>query len=271
MNIVSLLDLFDQDYSLSNVCVLRQFWRDRKSFQCIGNPKTNDILLYLDGCKAEYTTKDGQIVLARSGEIVYCPLGSEYTVRFYDFETDDSNTVGVNFLLHDLEGKPFIFTEKIAVFPTENASYKSMFYKMVHYSQMPLICAGKLKSILYNLIFHLCEQRKQIHFDKYRIIAKGISYLEEDERQLMSIQEVAAMCNVSEAYFRRMFKAYSGMSPQAYRTSSKITRAKAYLKHGELSISEITEMLGFTDTAYFTKQFHKLVGCTPHEYRNLNS
>ena len=77
------------------------------------------------------------------------------------------------------------------------------------------------------------------------------------------------MCNVSEAYFRRLFKVYSGMSPVEYRTVSKICRAKQYLEDDELTVSEIADKLKFADTSYFVKQFKRATGKTPNEYRKL--
>lgn len=267
MKIISLLELYSYDYSVADVSILRQYWRDRKSFHCIGSPKTKDILVYLDGCKAEYTLKSGNAIYANSGDFIYCPLNSEYSVRFYDFEPLTGSTIGINFKLYDTENNPFILTDQITVFSNQNANYKSMFYKMEHYYLPTVTCIGKLKSILYDLIFYLSEYDRNIYCDKYSIIAKGISYLEEDPDQLLKISDIAKLCNVSEAYFRRLFTDYSGMSPLEYRMTSKICRAKNYLQHDEFSVTEIASQLGFVDASYFIKQFHKKTGMTPYEYK----
>ena len=91
--------------------------------------------------------------------------------------------------------------------------------------------------------------------------------MEENPSQNLSINEIAKMCNVSEIYFRRLFKEYSGLSPVEYRIKRKIEKAKSYLDYDNLNISEIADILGFTDTAYFCKQFKAHTGTTPLNYK----
>lgn len=267
MKTISLLELYEYNYSITTINALRQYWTLKKDFDCIGVPKKLNMLLYLDGCKAVYTLKNGGKIFADSGAFVYIPLQSEYHVQLYDFETEDSSTVGVNFLLFDSDNMPFIICDKITVFRFDNADYKALFNKLDTYSESPVICVGKIKSLMYDLIFRMSEFHKKLYTNKYSIISKGISYLEEDEEQLLSISEVAKLCNVSEAYFRKLFKSYSGSTPLEYRMSSKIYKAKNYLLYDNLSVTEISDRLGFTDASYFIKQFHQKTGMTPCEYR----
>ena len=79
--------------------------------------------------------------------------------------------------------------------------------------------------------------------------------------------DIAQMCNISEVYFRRLFREYSGMSPVKYRNEKRMQRAKNYLLHTTLSIGEIAHRLGFPDDSYFIKSFREKTGVTPSEYR----
>ena len=267
MEQISIRELYDINYSVEIMNALFQNWRERNEFSCIGKPKVNDMILYLEGCKAEYTLPSGKRFTAVSGDIVYCPTGSEYYVRFYDLESTESGTIGVNFSLFDQQGKNFTMSDTVAVFSATNANYRSMFYKLEHFSCAPIVCVGKLKSIMYDLIFHLSENSRREHLGRYSMIAKGIAYLEEDTEQLLKISEVAALCNISEAYFRRLFKSYCGMSPQSYRMIAKINAAKAYLRTDQYTVAEIADRLGFVDASYFIKQFRIQTGLTPLEYK----
>ena len=91
--------------------------------------------------------------------------------------------------------------------------------------------------------------------------------MEQDPRQLLSIKEVAELCDVSEIYFRRLFKEYAGVSPIEYRMHTKIEKAKKYLQYDQMNTDEISALLGFTDPSYFCRQFKKHTGMTPTEYR----
>lgn len=267
MKKIEIIDLYDCDYSVKVINALKQYWVTLNYFSCINNPKCYNMLLFLDGCSAEYTLKNGEKITAESGSIVYTPIDSEYSVRFYDFKDDYSNTIGINFLLYDSKNQPFVIDEGIRIFNADNSNYKAIFTKLDNYSEANIICHGKIKSVMYDLLFKLSEYYRNDYCNKYRTISKGITYLEQDEEQVLKISEIASMCNVSEVYFRKLFKDYSGMSPIEYRTVTKIYKAKNYLKQDSLSVSEISDRLGFEDVSYFIKVFREQTGFTPNEYR----
>ena len=122
-------------------------------------------------------------------------------------------------------------------------------------------------SLMYDILHKLSSFYHQDRKERFYIIEKGIEYLENEDEETKSISEIAEMCNVSEVYFRRLFKEYSGFSPVQYRTNAKIFRAKNYLKQNELSVSEISDRLGFGDVSYFIKIFKEQTSLTPKEYR----
>lgn len=267
MRQIEIAQLYDSEYSVTVINVLKQHWRSAKSFDCNGRPKRYNLLLYIDGCKAEYTLKNGTTFSVSSGAVVYTPANSQYRVRFYDFESENSSTTGINFLLYDAENEPFVLSNKIEVFNTENANYKLMFNSISNFSEANVVCHGKVKSIMYDLIFKISEFYRKDHYNKYRIIEKGINYLEWEDDQSLKIADIAQMCNISEVYFRRLFREYSGMSPVKYRNEKRMQRAKNYLLHTTLSIGEIAHRLGFPDDSYFIKSFREKTGVTPSEYR----
>ena len=51
---------------------------------------------------------------------------------------------------------------------------------------------------------------------------------------------------------------------------SRIENARCELERSGKSISEIASMLGFYDSAYFTRMFSRIVGMTPSAYRKLS-
>ena len=53
------------------------------------------------------------------------------------------------------------------------------------------------------------------------------------------------------------------MTPLQYRDNLIVKKAKVLLKLEEITISEISEILGFTDVAYFSRFFKKHVGMSP--------
>lgn len=263
MKIICPDDLYEADFSLQVVNAMRQYWRQTKHFSCLGAPKKSNMLLYLDGVSARYHFSDGTEVLAPAGSLVYTPLGSEYRVRFYDFQNDNANTVGINFFLTDETGKDFVLDRKILVF--KNVPAHEQVRRLWLCDKAPRPCPSQRKAALYEIFSLIWEEKRQLPH-RFRCIEKGIEKLEQEDTSL-SVAELAALCHVSPVYFRTLFKEYSGLSPAAYRTRSRIEKAKTLLTYGELGIAEIAEHLHFTDASYFCKQFKALVGMTPLEYR----
>lgn len=268
MNIKSINTLTNCNYSVTVINALKQYWRTQNSFNCIGSPKEKNMLLYLDSCNAEYTLKTGEKLYAESGNIIYIPINCEYSVGFYDFKTRMSNTIGINFSLFDENDELFVLSNDIIIFDINDVNYKMLFTKIDNYSEMAVPNPGRMKAGMYDILSGLSEQNNRNVLGKYNIISKGILYLEKNTEQDMSIKEISALCNVSEIYFRKLFKSYSGLTPVEYRINSKISKAKIYLKYENLTVTEIADRLGFISTSYFIKQFKDRIGMTPFAYKS---
>ena len=76
------------------------------------------------------------------------------------------------------------------------------------------------------------------------------------------------MCNISSAGFRRNFKKYLGESPVQYRTKLKIKAMQYMPEHSNVTVEEMSELLGINNATYVYKMFKKSVGASPKEYRN---
>ena len=262
MKVIELGGLYSRNYSLNVLNAHKKHWGDGGCYSCVGRPKDKNILLYLDGVEAEYTLADGSVIRANPGDLVYTPMGSEYQIRFFNRAGEHSNTVGTNFFVFDEEGEPFVFSTSILVFTGVDcaAIVKRINDASEGYTES---CFSEMKAGFYELLTLLSKRQRRRNVKKFQVIEQGIAYMEENLSQDRSIEEIAAACNVSEIYFRRLFKEYSGLSPMEYRIRRRIERAKNYLAYEDMSVSEIAALLGFVDTAYFCKQFKAYTGVTP--------
>ena len=267
MKIINVSDLYRYNYSVNVVNSLRQSWYTRSVFSCINHPKDRDMLLYLNNCDGEYTLKNGEKISAKAGNLVYIPINSEYSVKFTNHPDVSASTVGINFYLYDENNEPFVMSREITVFSHLDCQY--IIDKINDASELPVPCYGRMKAGVYEIISILSEKQKI--GKRFRIIEEGIRYMETDPLQELSVGEVAELCNVSEIYFRKLFKEYSGMPPAEYRLKTKLEKAKIHLEYDNLSISEISDTLNFTSPAYFCKQFKAYTGMTPLEYKNSRS
>lgn len=268
MNIIPISKLKNYDYSVRVLNTLKQFWKHSASYTCMGSPKKNNMLLYLDGCSAKYSVKGHDDVIAKSGSIVYTPVNSEYQVEFFDFQTPQSNTVGINFFLFDEKNIPTVLCDSIEIYTADNENYKLFFSQANRAGNIINPNYGKMKAAMYDILSALSDYYIPESFADYNIILPGITAIEKDGGNNFYIKDIAELCGISESYFRRLFKEYSGMSPTEYILQNKIRRAKTFLKYDNLSSAEIAETLGFGDASYFTKKFKQYTKMTPMEYRN---
>jgi AraC-like DNA-binding protein len=81
------------------------------------------------------------------------------------------------------------------------------------------------------------------------------------------LYRAAELTKVSRRRFNDLFKNQFHITPNEYIISKKIDYAKELLKLGYLSLSNISDMSGFSDVYYFAKIFKKKTGVTPGEYK----
>ena len=83
----------------------------------------------------------------------------------------------------------------------------------------------------------------------------------------LKITAISKKVFLDPAYFSRLFKQETGLSPKDYVTKIQLTEAKKLLKTTRYSIKNISLTVGFGDPLYFSRVFLKHEQCSPTEYR----
>jgi AraC-like DNA-binding protein len=102
-------------------------------------------------------------------------------------------------------------------------------------------------------------------------LAEAISYLETNYTEPIDLDELARRAHMSGRAFIRAFRAAMGSPPIAYLIQLRINRAADMLRRSPQSITDIAFNVGFSDSNYFTRQFHKIVGVSPRAYRQQHA
>lgn len=101
--------------------------------------------------------------------------------------------------------------------------------------------------------------------EKRPLMERVDSYIMTHITKSLTIQELSDEFGLVAPYLSKLFKSYKGMTPTRYIQSLKIEKAKELL-HKKLLVKDIAEMLGYYDSAYFSKVFKKVEGVYPSEY-----
>ena len=83
----------------------------------------------------------------------------------------------------------------------------------------------------------------------------------------LDVPALAAAALMSPAHFSRQFRAAYGETPYGYLMTRRIERAKALLRRGDVSVTEVCMAVGCTSLGSFSSRFTELVGESPSAYR----
>jgi AraC-like DNA-binding protein len=89
-----------------------------------------------------------------------------------------------------------------------------------------------------------------------------------DPSRTFSLGEMAESVNLSPPYFCYLFKTITGVPPAKYLKTLRMQQAATLLTTTFLSVKEIVSRVGCTDESHFVRDFKRLYGVTPSEYRN---
>jgi AraC family transcriptional regulator, arabinose operon regulatory protein len=84
----------------------------------------------------------------------------------------------------------------------------------------------------------------------------------------LTLSRIAEKYHMNSTYISNRFKSYFGISPIFLYRELLIEKAKQLLVSGHMSIGEVSEELGFSDLATFTRFFSEKAGVAPTKYRN---
>ena len=98
-------------------------------------------------------------------------------------------------------------------------------------------------------------------------VQKCVDYIEMHLTERIRAADLAAMVGYSEYYITRKFREETGYSFSDYVIFAKTERAKVLLRSSDRSVQEIAAELGFATRSHFSRNFHKVTGKTPAQFR----
>ena len=97
-----------------------------------------------------------------------------------------------------------------------------------------------------------------------------LEYVRKNFASEIRVEDLAKCAHMSPSNLFAVFKKEFGVSPITYVNQYRLSMAAEYLLQYDSSVSEIATMVGFHDSLYFSKMFHKMYQVSPREYRKQN-
>lgn len=94
-----------------------------------------------------------------------------------------------------------------------------------------------------------------------------LTYIRENYKDKIYIQDLARQVNMNAQYFCRFFKRSIGRSPMEYINEYRLKQSLRLLKETDLPVTEVCLECGYNNLGNFLRSFKKYAGTTPLRYR----
>ena len=98
-------------------------------------------------------------------------------------------------------------------------------------------------------------------------IGQAVSFINSNFRKDIKLEDIISNSGMSRSTFMRKFHQAIGTTPINFLLQARMNEACRLLQHSVQNISEIAYQVGFNDSNYFTRQFYKITGMTPRNFR----
>lgn len=246
--------------------VLRVISAENKNYHkrvyVYGRP--TDVFVYIISGSCDYRCEDGTSFTVKSGDIMYLPNGEKYSVYineknykyiFCDFEFNE-----------DVPKKSAVFT------PKNNSLVENLFLKLLNtYNSQSRTYFTDSLSLIYSIYSAVIATRSDSYINKEAKskIFDAKKYIDTHYGDInLNISALAEKLDISEVYFRKLFKSELGVAPSKYIILLRLKKAKNLMRYYPfLTIEECAKQSGFSSLQYFSRVFNKEFGINPSKYR----
>lgn len=109
------------------------------------------------------------------------------------------------------------------------------------------------------------KQEAGLHNDE--VIAASQHYIRQHYAESIDFEQLAKQAQISLRTFQRRFYKATGFTPLKYQQQVRINTARELLQNSNLSIQDISELIGYVDAAHFAALFKRITEQAPHTYR----
>ncbi|MBQ6947063.1 MAG: helix-turn-helix transcriptional regulator, partial [Clostridia bacterium] len=228
MHYVNIKEIGTKDLNVRNVEIFPETWSRRKEFNRYHSvPRPTAALFFIcTDISVTFYPQDGKAVTGNKGDVIYLPKNARYYVTVSGTQ-NRVDTYTINFVLEE--------TEEVLLHPTITklttchdsrftVAAEQLYRATYHFERSGQQNLVKIKSEFFSLL-DLVSEVASTNENVYYPIRIGVHALQAEWNQNKKIEEYAAMCGISIAYFYRCFKEWCGQSPVEYRNQLRLHHA----------------------------------------------
>ena len=245
--------LIYSDFDLKNITVTPCIFEAGDRVEYKHGRKNN--LLHIVTFGTRYYHVNGREFEVDAGSIIFIPKGTKYRT----YTKEKCGGTGICF---DMAGETEVFLppDVYTDWRIEPSTIALQIQKMeALYLKSPTSVTA-FKSMLFKMLYLLAKDEKHSESD-YQLIKPALDYIALHFTDNMKTAEYAALCNLSESYFRKKFTQCMGISPIKYRNELRFALARRLYSSGN-TLHQIAELTGFYDAGFFSKAYKRHTGET---------
>ena len=130
----------------------------------------------------------------------------------------------------------------------------------------------KMMSAMYNIFAYMldahpaCQPDSCIDTSNY-FAARAIEFVDAHYARNITVGDIAVALGITRKHLYEVFNLVFHIPPKQYLIYYRIEKACKRLKSTDQSVREIAETVGYANQFYFSKEFKRLIGMSPTEYR----
>jgi two-component system, response regulator YesN len=126
----------------------------------------------------------------------------------------------------------------------------------------------KVKEYLLQLAALIIEKVRLARFSNRKLIDSIRHYLDQHYASEISLTTLSTLFHINSTHLSETFKNHVGQNFSDYLVNLRMEKAKQLLKDNQLKIIDVANLVGFSNSGYFSTVFKKHFGQTPVEFRN---
>ncbi|WP_059171694.1 AraC family transcriptional regulator [Bacillus sp. FJAT-27445] len=188
---------------------------------------------------------------ASSNELLTDPFKESDSIGF--FEKTYSATTSLSTRITD-------FKSNLAVLKEDPLGYEEQFHLL-----MQSLLFSQLET--FKEIESLNAVRSSTREELYRRISIAHDYIRSFFDTAINLDDIARISCMSANHLLRTYTQLYGKTPYQHISELRVEKAKRLLKNRDLTITDITFELGFTNPISFSKMFRQHTGHSPQQFR----